>query len=52
MLHCIRSADSSICPACENSEETMCHIVITCPAYRTQCDALRRLMHNRAYHIR
>ncbi|KAG1741579.1 hypothetical protein EDD22DRAFT_786698 [Suillus occidentalis] len=51
-LHRIKSADSSICPACENSEETMRHIVITCPAYRTKRDALRRLIHNRAYHFR
>lgn len=51
-LHCVRSADSSICSACENSEETMHHIVMNCPAYRTQRDALRRLIPNRAYHIR
>jgi hypothetical protein len=51
-LHCIRSAGLSIYPACANSEEMVRHIVMICPARRTQRDALPRSIPNRAYHIR
>lgn len=45
--HRIRSAGSPIYPACETREETVQHFVITCPAYRTPHDELRRSIFNR-----
>ncbi|KAG2110706.1 hypothetical protein DEU56DRAFT_749788 [Suillus clintonianus] len=51
-LHRIRGAETPTCPACEESEETVHHYLMECPAYRAQRDVLQRSMPNRAYHIR
>jgi hypothetical protein len=51
-LHCIKSADIPLCPACETSEESVHHFLMLCSAYRTQRDALHRSIPNHAYHIR
>lgn len=37
----IKVADSPMCPACEQREETVHHYILMCEEYRTQRDALR-----------
>ena len=40
-LHHIGCIDSPICPACEEAQETVLHLLISCPAYKQHCQILR-----------
>jgi hypothetical protein len=39
-LHRIGCVDSPICPACEEAQETVLHLLIACPAYERHCQIL------------
>ncbi|KAG0692502.1 hypothetical protein DFH29DRAFT_817498, partial [Suillus ampliporus] len=47
----IKSAETPLCPACKTCEESVHHFLMSCTAYYTQRDALRRSIPNCAYHI-
>ena len=40
-LHCIGSVDSPTCPACEEAQETVLHLLLLCPAYERHQQILR-----------
>ena len=40
-LHCIRKILSLTCPACQQSDETVCHFILHCPAYERARQSLR-----------
>ncbi|KAG1806372.1 uncharacterized protein HD556DRAFT_1224218, partial [Suillus plorans] len=50
-LHRIKRAETPLCPAGETCEESVHYFLMSCTTYRTQRDALRRSIPNRAYHI-
>jgi ribonuclease HI len=51
-LHKIGKADSPICPACHNTEETVHHFLIQCPEYKTQRQQLEKKLKRGAKSMR
>ncbi|KII84396.1 hypothetical protein PLICRDRAFT_66227, partial [Plicaturopsis crispa FD-325 SS-3] len=43
-LHRIRKAESPLCPACHQREETVHHFLVTCPAWDAQRHALKQAL--------
>ena len=50
-LHCIRKTNPPICPACQQSKETVQHFILHCPAHQTARQPLQNSMGGRNINI-
>jgi len=50
-LHHIRKIDSPVCPLCQQTDETVQHIILHCPAHDTARQTLRNSMGGRDINI-
>jgi L-asparaginase II len=50
-LFCIGKADSPVCPACQQADETIQHYILHCPAHQVARQNLRNSMGGRDVNI-